>query len=310
MVVNSDSHKTKVEQQVGRKLSQLLTAGTSACIADIVTFPLDTAKVRLQVQGEGGSGGRKTGVLRTLGNVVRSEGVSALYRGIVPGLQRQMAFSAIRIGLYEDVKQWYTANMGVSNPHGLEMLGVRTLAGVTTATMAILAAQPTDVVKIRMQAGARTGQYRGVLHAYTSIASREGVVKGLYRGTVANIARNAIVNVGETVVYDASKDALISQGYMLEGVPCHLVSALIAGVSATVVASPVDVIKTRFMNAGPGVYSSALECARLTVRREGLPALYRGFTASCSRLVSWNIVLWVSFEQIKLAVAGYQQNRN
>ena len=148
--------------------------------------------------------------------------------------------------------------------------------------------------------------YRGVLHAYTSIAISEGVIKGLYRGTVANIARNAIVNVGETVVYDASKDALISQGHMVEGVPCHLASATIAGVSATIVASPVDVIKTRFMNSAPGVYSSALECARLTVSREGLPALYRGFTASCSRLVSWNIVLWVSFEQIKLAVAGYR----
>ena len=115
------------------------------------------------MQGEGGSGGRKTGVLRTLGNIVRAEGVTALYRGIVPGLQRQMAFSAIRIGLYEDVKQWYTWTMGVTNPHGLAILGVRTLAGVTTATMAILAAQPTDVVKIRMQAGARTGQYRSVV---------------------------------------------------------------------------------------------------------------------------------------------------
>lgn len=29
---------------------QLLTAGTSACIADLCTFPLDTAKVRLQVR--------------------------------------------------------------------------------------------------------------------------------------------------------------------------------------------------------------------------------------------------------------------
>lgn len=28
---------------------QLLTAGTAACIADFITFPLDTAKVRLQV---------------------------------------------------------------------------------------------------------------------------------------------------------------------------------------------------------------------------------------------------------------------
>lgn len=28
---------------------QLLTAGSAACIADIMTFPLDTVKVRLQV---------------------------------------------------------------------------------------------------------------------------------------------------------------------------------------------------------------------------------------------------------------------
>ena len=28
---------------------QLLTAGTAACIADALTFPLDTVKVRLQV---------------------------------------------------------------------------------------------------------------------------------------------------------------------------------------------------------------------------------------------------------------------
>ena len=30
-------------------LERLLVAGTSACIADAMTFPLDTAKVRLQV---------------------------------------------------------------------------------------------------------------------------------------------------------------------------------------------------------------------------------------------------------------------
>ena len=29
--------------------TKLLAAGTAACIADLITFPLDTAKVRLQV---------------------------------------------------------------------------------------------------------------------------------------------------------------------------------------------------------------------------------------------------------------------
>lgn len=31
---------------------QLLTAGSAACVADLVTFPLDTAKVRLQVRND------------------------------------------------------------------------------------------------------------------------------------------------------------------------------------------------------------------------------------------------------------------
>lgn len=30
-------------------LVKLLTAGVSGCVADLITFPLDTAKVRLQV---------------------------------------------------------------------------------------------------------------------------------------------------------------------------------------------------------------------------------------------------------------------
>lgn len=34
---------------------KFLGAGTAACIADLITFPLDTAKVRLQVRLKGGS---------------------------------------------------------------------------------------------------------------------------------------------------------------------------------------------------------------------------------------------------------------
>ena len=39
----------KVDRKPGLAV-QLLTAGTSACVADSITFPLDTVKVRLQVR--------------------------------------------------------------------------------------------------------------------------------------------------------------------------------------------------------------------------------------------------------------------
>jgi len=286
---------------------QLVTAGTAACVADLFTFPLDTAKVRLQVQGEGGVLGASRGVSATLSHIVRSEGAAALYSGIVPGLQRQMAFSAIRIGAYERVKEVYSEALGVTS--GLGLMMVRIAAGMTTGTLAILAAQPTDVVKVRMQVAGGKQQYKGVVDAYLTIKRQEGVVGGLYRGTVPNIGRNCIINVGETVVYDAVKDSLTSGGHMRDGIPCHLASAVVAGVTATFVASPVDVVKTRFMNAPRGRYSGVLACARQTALKEGAGAFYRGFRASCLRLVSWNIVLWLSYEQLKLATQRYYNKK-
>ena len=139
----------------------------------------------LQVSGEG----RRRGLAATFTTIVREEGASALYSGLVPGLQRQMAFSAIRIGLYDEVKSRYTVGLGVRETDQVEMLGVRVMAGVSTGVLAILVAQPTDVVKIRLQAG-RGGRARhpGVWAAYTSIANTEGV-RGLYRGFLPNIAR-------------------------------------------------------------------------------------------------------------------------
>jgi len=283
---------------------QLLTAGTAACIADLFTFPLDTTKVRLQVQGEGGACSLQgKGVGGTLLHIARHEGPSALYSGIVPGLQRQMAFSAIRIGAYEPVKNKYLEMSGVTG--GIEMMGVRIAAGITTGTLAILVAQPTDVVKVRMQVAGSSQQYKGVMDAYLTIKRIEGVRNGLYRGTFPNIGRNCIINVGETVVYDAVKDAIISGGYLRDGVGCHFSSAVVAGVTATLVASPVDVVKTRFMNSPRGKYRGALHCAQQTARTEGMMAFYKGFNASCIRLVSWNIVLWLSYEQLKLVAKTF-----
>ena len=121
---------------------------------------------------------------------------------------------------------------------GVKLMRVRIAAGVTTRTLAILTAQPTDVVKVRMQvARSSTGgqRYKGVMDAYWTIGKQEGSRSGLYRGTMPNIARNCIVNVGETVVYDAAKDGLLSTGYLKDGIWLHFNSAVIAGIAATLV---------------------------------------------------------------------------
>lgn len=65
-------------------------------------------------------------------------------------------------------------------------LGSRLLAGCTTGAMAVAVAQPTDVVKVRFQAQARSPgnvrRYCSTLSAYTTIAKEEGF-SGRWKGT-------------------------------------------------------------------------------------------------------------------------------
>lgn len=48
------------------------------------------------------------GVFGTITTMVRTEGPRSLYNGLVAGLQRQMSFASVRIGLYDSMKQFYT----------------------------------------------------------------------------------------------------------------------------------------------------------------------------------------------------------
>ena len=95
-------------------------------------------------------------------------------------------------------------------------------------------------------------------------------------GTVPNIMRNAIVNACELVSYDLIKESIIRRQILTDNMPCHFVSAFGAGFCTTVIASPVDVIKTRFMNSSPGVYRGASHCAMVMFREGGPAAFYKG----------------------------------
>jgi len=99
----------------------------------------------------------------------------------------------------------------------------------------------------------------------------------VHAGALPNITRNAIVNAAELVSYDIVKETLVQRRrLMADDWPCHLVSAFAAGFCATCVVSPVDVVKTRYMNSAPGVYRGALHCASRMIRERGIFTFYKG----------------------------------
>jgi hypothetical protein len=59
---------------------------------------------------------------------------------------------------------------------------------------------------------------------------------------------------------------ILGRNLMKDGVPCHLACASLAGFTACIFGSPVDVLKTRVMNAEAGRYSNPLDCAYQTLK--------------------------------------------
>ncbi|KAD4584595.1 hypothetical protein E3N88_22196 [Mikania micrantha] len=253
----------------------------------LCTIPLDTAKVRLQLQkratlGEEGGSSKYKGLLGTVATIAKEEGLLALWKGIIPGLHRQFIYGGLRISLYEPVKVFCAGG----NILGDVSLFQKIVAALITGAIAITLANPTDLVKVRLQAEGKlppgVPRYSGALNAYYTILKEEGLV-AMWIGLGPNIARNAIINAAELASYDQVKQSILRIPGFTDNLFTHLLAGLGAGFFAVLIGSPVDVVKSRMM--GDSVYKSTLDCVVKTLRIEGALAFYKGFLPNFGKKV-------------------------
>ncbi|GAU13431.1 hypothetical protein TSUD_127270 [Trifolium subterraneum] len=204
----------------------------AACFAEFCTIPLDTAKVRLQLQKKGGDvvddddGGmglpKYRGLLGTVKTIAREEGFSALWKGIVKTFLVGTAFVG-EVPLYHMI-----------------------LAALITGALAITIANPTDLVKVRLQSEGQLPsgvpkRYSGAMDAYSTLIRQEGL-GALWTGLGPNIARNAIINAAELASYDQVKQTILKIPGFIDNAFTHLLAGLGAGLFAVFIGSPVDVV--------------------------------------------------------------------
>lgn len=268
--------------------------------AELATIPLDTAKVRLQTQRiQEGVARKYRGPVQTISVIVREQGLLAPYRGVVAGCHRMFVFTGVRLGLLDSLKN------AVRKPDGSLTLFREVSAALVTSGLGITLANPCDVVKVRYQNTAGT-QYSSVFRAYLQIVQEEGVIRGLWKGYTANLARNCTISAVELTGYSKTKEGLISLGYP-DSTATHVGAGLAAGFMATVLGSPADVVGTRLVATVGDTGRLGTYCLNM-LKTEGPLAFYKGFWPNFARVGSYNMVLWACFEQLQHLLLSHRSS--
>ncbi|NXP32471.1 KMCP1 protein, partial [Leiothrix lutea] len=256
--------------------------GLASITAECGTFPIDLTKTRLQVQGQVNDAKYKEiryrGMVHALVRICREEGLKALYSGIAPAMLRQASYGTIKIGTYQSLKRMF-----VEHPED-ETLMMNVLCGILSGVISSSIANPTDVLKV----GFKLQLYPFFCQGVSLTAQRAAIVVGV-----------------ELPVYDLTKKHIIMSGYMGDTVYTHFLSSFLCGLAGALASNPVDVVRTRMMNqksqkhGGHSAYKGTLDCLLQTWKNEGFFALYKGFWPNWLRLGPWNIIFFLTYEQLK-----------
>ena len=145
---------SKDEPEIKSNFLRGLMGGVASSIADLVTFPIDSTKTRLQMGGKQGIPEyRNTG--HAVKHTFSTEGLKGFYRGLSANVCRQMTYSTIRVWIYNDVKK---ASRMIRNKIFTKQMSddddvtifEKFLAGGLGGSIGIVFGNPFDVYKIRM----------------------------------------------------------------------------------------------------------------------------------------------------------------
>jgi len=191
------------------------------------------------------------------------------------------------------------------------------LAGALGATVSVYVGQPLDTVKVKMQTFPHL--YPNLVDCAKQTLAKEGVVRGLYAGTVPSLA----ANIGENSVLFAAYGGcqkmvvnlhlhlhlnLFPQVASATGVPrveelglvANGVSGFLAAFWSSLVLCPTELVKCRLQamreTGSPGERVGPGALTRRILREDGVPGLFRGLTATFTREMPGYFFFFLAYE--------------
>ena len=167
----------------------MLAGVTEACLW---TQPSERIKVMQQAAAAGD--GVAMGSLATAKKLVAEQGFKSLYVGTVPTALRQSSSVAIRFCLYENIRGRFESS-------GLHPSLVSFLAGGTGGAISVIANNPIDIIKSKVQSGAK--------------------------GTLGDIVSATLKERGVMILLDSSLQVRVPRLFLSQAIQFTVVDALL-----------------------------------------------------------------------------------
>lgn len=234
--------------------------------------------------------GSKRALIKYVSEIVRKEGISALYKGLVPNVIGVAPSKAVYFYTYSTSKRfWNQTGIVVPNSAMVHMLSAG-FAGFVTST----AINPIWLVKTRLQL------HHGPLtirQCITRIYTREGI-KGFYRGVTASY-----MGISETIIqfvlYEKLREIIDEMEWTKENTKYFnfMIAGGIAKFFACVIAYPHEVVRTRLREEDSGA-KGFFRTLFLLYKEGGYRAMYRGLSVQLLRSVPNTAITMGTYEAV------------
>ncbi|KAI9724785.1 MAG: hypothetical protein M1812_000061 [Candelaria pacifica] len=262
-----------------------------------MVYPIDLVKTRMQNQRSQRVGEMLyKNSIDCVKKVVRNEGFTGLYSGVLPQLVGVAPEKAIKLTVNDLIRTRFS-----EKGTGKIWWPYEILAGGSAGACQVVFTNPLEIVKIRLQVqGEIAKNVEGVpKRSAMWIVKNLGLV-GLYKGASACLARDVPFSAIYFPTYNHLKRDFFGESPNKKlGILQLLTAGAIAGMPAAYLTTPFDVIKTRLQveaRKGETKYTSLRHCARTVYAEEGFKAFFKGGPARILR----------SSPQFAFTLAGYE----
>ncbi|GAB1859651.1 Mitochondrial folate transporter/carrier [Camponotus japonicus] len=283
---------------------EYFVAGISGgVVSTLMLHPLDLIKIRFAVNdGHTNAAPRYNGLTNAMVQIVKTEGVRGLYRGVTPNVLGSGSSWGFYFFFYNTIK---TSIQGGNSkkPLGPSM---HMFAAADAGVLTLLMTNPIWVVKTRLCLQyaedvnvAESKRYRGMVDALKKIYKTEGI-RGLYKGLVPGlfgVSHGAI----QFMVYEEMKNKY----YNYLNVPIdtklstteYIIFAAMSKLIAAASTYPYQVIRARLQDHHHD-YRGTWHCIQCTWRYEGWHGFYKGLSVNLTRVTPATVITFVIYENM------------